>query len=565
MKTQLTIFLMLCLSFSTKSSLSQSTLNWGTYIGGEFGASITDVAVSNGYVAVVGSTTSAENIAFGDNIHQSYLNNVAGEPLMLRDAYVALYTLEGELQWCTYFGGELDERANSLVFDGEFITIVGSTESSLDISTQGAFQESFGGGNTDAFIAKFNLQGELLWASYYGGDGNDYFTAIDLESSLNSWVTGYTTSLDFSTVNAIQSSHGGGIDAVILSVTPDGNVTFSTYLGGSENDSGGAIEVLGSGVYITGEIQSESQQVGTPYQSQYSGMKDAFIACIQDSELVALTYYGGVSNELTPDLFGVNERLFITGSTASSTSIALNTSYQQEYAGGGDGYFGEFSSDLSNLIHSSYCGGAEDDDMSAVSGFEESIFLIGASNSSGLASPNAFQNEVYEEGEFNDFIIFQFNLDGGYQHSTYFGGEGGDFGTSIHSFSDTQVIFGGNSNSSGLSTQGAHQEQLYSGWMHGYLGLMDFGVGIDEGTTPPSQLKIYPNPSAGHVRLQSRAFSEGERVTISIYNMHGQAVQQSTTAFNTNMELDLKDLSNGVYEVLLTNGVSSVRERLIVK
>jgi hypothetical protein len=203
--------------------------------------------------------------------------------------------------------------------------------------------------------------------------------------------------------------------------------------------------------------------------------------------------------------------------------------------------------------------------MSAVSGFEESIFLIGASNSSGLASPNAFQNEVYEEGEFNDFIIFQFNLDGGYQHSTYFGGEGGDFGTSIHSFSDTQVIFGGNSNSSGLSTQGAHQEQLYSGWMHGYLGLMDFGVGIDEGTTPPSQLKIYPNPSAGHVRLQSRAFSEGERVTISIYNMHGQAVQQSTTAFNTNMELDLKDLSNGVYEVLLTNGVSSVRERLIVK
>lgn len=71
--------------------------------------------------------------------------------------------------------------------------------------------------------------------------------------------------------------------------------------------------------------------------------------------------------------------------------------------------------------------------------------------------------------------------------------------------------------------------------------------------------------AAGDIRLQSEAFSEGEMVTISIYNTHGQIVYQNTTSFKPKLSFLLNNLVPGMYQVFMISGVQSGSERLIIK
>src|SRR5206468_9212110 len=110
------------------------------------------------------------------------------------DAFVTKLDPTGSaLVYSTYLRGSNDDRAWAIAVDAAGNAYVTGLTSSSDFpTTPGAFQTSYGGGYSDAFVTQLNPAGSaLLYSTYLGGSGDDrgYGIAVD---TLNAYVTGTT-------------------------------------------------------------------------------------------------------------------------------------------------------------------------------------------------------------------------------------------------------------------------------------------------------------------------------------------------------------------------------------
>src|ERR1019366_5555384 len=105
--------------------------------------------------------------------------------------------------------------------------------SSSDFPTMNPLQPTYGGGDYDAFVAKFNPTGSaLVYSTYLGGSGADSGFGIAVDSSGNAYVTGSTNSNNFPTMNPLQPANGGNYPAFVAKINPSGSaLVYSTYLG----------------------------------------------------------------------------------------------------------------------------------------------------------------------------------------------------------------------------------------------------------------------------------------------------------------------------------------------
>lgn len=140
--------------------------------------------------------------------------------------------------WLTYFGGTGDEYAYDIVNDNlNNIYSCGFTSSTTHIATNGSFQQTFSA-NFDAVLFKLNSNGNMLWSTYYGGQGFDYGISLDLIGNkiLFSGITGSDSIM--ATSNVHQSIYGGGSsDVFIAEFNIHGFRQWSTYYGGAGNES----------------------------------------------------------------------------------------------------------------------------------------------------------------------------------------------------------------------------------------------------------------------------------------------------------------------------------------
>jgi hypothetical protein len=208
------------------------------------------------------------------------------------DAFVTVLNPTGSaLVYSTFLGGTGNEEGFRIEVDSFGMAYVtGFTASSNFPTTAAAFQVTFGGGNTDAFIAKLDPTksgaASLIYSTFLGGSGDENSQnflrdILAVDSAGNAYVTGTTTSTNFPTVNPLQASSGGGFDAYVAKLNPAGSgLIYSTYLGGSGDDFGRGIAVDSSGnVFVTGQTSSANFPVSTnSFQAVFGGSTDAFVA-----------------------------------------------------------------------------------------------------------------------------------------------------------------------------------------------------------------------------------------------------------------------------------------------
>jgi len=429
-------------------------LNFSTYFGGSEGSETGyGIAVTeDGSCYLTGRTSSINfptQFAFDSTISGS------------SDAFVAKLSGSGSLLWSTFFGGNDSEISHdiSVASDGSCY-VTGSTESS-DFPTLNASDNTYGGYG-DIFLAKFSSIGQLLWSSYFGGNRSDKGRSIAVTSDGSCYVTGSTESSDFPTQNAFDSTHNGGLDAFVSKFSTNGSLLWSTFFGGSDFDYGNDISVAGDGsCYVTGFTESSDFPTLDAYNPTLnSGYMDAFVAKFSSSgSLLWSTYLGGFYSDYG---YGVtvasDDSCYVTGQTKSSDFPTQNAYASTFNGGNSDAFVSKFSTN-GILLWSTYLGGSDKDigrDIAVTS--DGSCYVTGWTRSSDFPIRNAFDRTCNRD---HDAFISKFNVSGFLLWSTYLGGRDGiEQGYSLAVTEDGSCFVTGSTSSNDFPTENAYRYTL---------------------------------------------------------------------------------------------------------
>ena len=269
------------------------------------------------------------------------------------------------LQYATYLGQEGRDVAVSVATDANGDIYMTGQTTSVRFPTGQKAQNS-AGGKLDAFIAKFNGSGDLLWTSYLGGTENEVGRSIAVDTVGNAYIVGTTSSENFPTRNATTPEFRGIWDAFLTKISPDGQqFLYSTYIGGAGYDDAYAVAVdADANAYIAGQTLSADFPVRGGFQTgPGGGGGDTFVTKIATSRqsVVYSTYVGGngidVATGIAIDSSG---NAYVAGYT-TSTIFPLMAPIQGTRRGPQDAFLYKLNAAGNSLIYSTYIGGSDED------------------------------------------------------------------------------------------------------------------------------------------------------------------------------------------------------------
>ena len=382
--------------FVTKWNATGTGLVYATYIGGsnrDVGLGVAVDAAGDAYVT--GFTYSGDFPITSGALRTSFVGESKAFVLKLNPGGNGLI-------YATFLGGSGDDYGAGIAVDAAGEAHIAGYTASVDFpTTTGAFQQYYGGGSYDGFMAKLNAAGSaLIYATYLGGIANDTAAGVALDPSGNIYVTGQTQSANFPTLNPLQASSSES-DAFVVKISASGQAQYSTYLGGTGLTNGTAIAADAAGnAYVTGFTNAPDFPVtANAYQGVNNGSYNAFIATLNayGSSVLHATYLGGSG----PDIgYGIaldgSGDIFIAGST-NSINFPVYAAVQSAYGGGGDAFVAAFSNQLNSLEFATYFGGSGNDLAASIAADSAGNAYITGWTSSGESSsgipitPGAFQ------------------------------------------------------------------------------------------------------------------------------------------------------------------------------
>jgi len=363
----------------------------------------------------------------------------------------------------TYLGGSLVDVATSITVDGEGNSYVAGYTASVDFpkssNTGNRLVGSFKGGSKsqgpyDAFVAKFDPFGALVWATFLGGTDADLAYGIALQpgcaKDCNPYVTGVTYSSDFGTTpGALSGKISGSADAFVVKLSSDGqSKAYSTFLGGGGVDAAYAIGVDVAGrAYVTGETLSSNFPI-TPSAvfANSQGQRDGFVTQINDlgggaTSLGYSTYLGGNKDDVglgiavyCASATAASCNAYVTGQTFSSTfptsanfpSRVLHPSPDTTLAGPSDAFVAKVSNDGSALEFSTFLGGSGDEAGRGIAvDAAGNAYVVGETTSSDFAGTTGVVQTAFG-GTRDAFVTRLDKTTGTKLAQTYLGGSGDD-------------------------------------------------------------------------------------------------------------------------------------------
>src|SRR4029077_16244938 len=329
-------------------------------------------------------------------------------------------------------------QGNSIAVDSAGNAYVTGSTDSFNFPTANSLQATYGG-QVDAFVAKINASGSaLVYSTYLGGGGVDYGYGIAVDSAGSAYVTGYTESINFPTMNPLQGGNGGLGDAFVSKLNPTGSaLVYSTYLGGSGSDGGFGIAVDNSGsAYVAGSTASADFPTMNSLQPANAGGGDGFASKLNPagSALVYSAYLGGSGRDYGSSIAADSAgSAYVTGLTGSANFPTKNP-LQATNAGGDPGCacnsFVSKINSIGALVYSTYLGGSGTDYGSGIAvDSAGNAYVTGSTDSINFPTQSPLQAS---NGGGYDAFVFKLNPSGSaLVYSTYLGGHKDDYGNGI--------------------------------------------------------------------------------------------------------------------------------------
>ncbi|MBL7891979.1 MAG: SBBP repeat-containing protein, partial [Bacteroidia bacterium] len=373
------------------------------------------------------------------------------------------------------------------------------------------------------------------WATYYGGTGSDYGSAIVIDNGGNVLFTGHANSSNFPvSAGAFQFVYGGGVsgkplpagtpypgiygDAFVVKFDASGNRQWATYYGGTDDEVAYAIAADANGnSAITGFTFSTNMPVAGAFQPANGGKEDVFVAVFNSAgNLKWATYYGGSDVE---EGFGItfdpSGNVAITGFT-QSLNFPLLGAFQPGFGGGTA--FGQLS----------------------VCPF------------------------------FGDMFLVKFNSVGVRQWATYYGGSDNDGGRGIATDAAGNIVVTGGTTSTNFPVTSGTAQGIFIVKFNstgGRLWSVSLGSGYGEGTgiaIDKGNNIVIVGPAGASLPVQLGAYKLSGRVFLAKFDANGtllwvtydgQAIEEATVPNLLAVDVDENGNIYTVHDIEYTGGV----------
>jgi hypothetical protein len=436
-------------AFVAKFDNTGQSLLYLTYLGGSGDDAAYSLAVDGAGNAYIAGATDSTNFPTTTNAVYPTINGVLDKDFgtYLADAFVAELNPSGSnLIYSTYLGGGAPDAANGIAVDSSGNAYVTGFTYSTNFPTTNAIQNHLACTNSEfynanAFVTEIAAGGKnLVFSTYLGGTNFDQGQGIAVDGAGYVYVTGYTASTNFPTwnvptnlpsghlLNGSTNKNNSGFDAFVAKFPPFSDWiysasnqvysvsnlanSYSTYLGGTNNDIGRSIACDAAGdAFVTGWTTSTNfpdtttnvpglfSFVATNTTSTFA--TNAFLTEINPSggALVYSALFGGkasdIGNGVAVDAAG---NAFVVGSTTSTNFPTTNTvgflrSTNSSAKSGSDVFVIAFNTNATALLYSAYLGGKSDDSGYGIAlDAMDNAYIVGSTASTNFPTADPFQS-----------------------------------------------------------------------------------------------------------------------------------------------------------------------------
>lgn len=401
------------------------------------------------------------------------------------------------LSYSTFVGGSGNDTVASIKVDATGNLFMAGFTTSINFPVRGATQSGYGGTNSalmqaqfgDAFVSKLNPAGNaMLYSTYLGGSGDDFATALSIDSGGNAYVVGATQSANFpTTVGALQRTYKGFAasddngfynpgDAFVAKLNPAGSaLVYSTYLGGALNDLplGVATDSSANAIIVGTTKSSDFPTTATALSKTYRGSSntgssvagDGFVSILNPAgtALTYSTFLGGRGHDAARGVaVDAQNNIYICGMTSSTDFPLTAGAFQTTYLGNanvvdfdhpiGHGFVVKLSP-AGVQVYGTFLGGSLRDAAAAIAvDGTGAAYVVGSTASTDFpTTANALQkinkgratSGSLGDINYGDAFITKLNPTGSaLLYSTYLGGAADETATDIALFAGSAYVTG---------------------------------------------------------------------------------------------------------------------------
>jgi len=477
------------------------------------------------------------------------------------DIFVAKYDPAGTMQWIRTAGGYTGDYAEALSCDGSYLYVSGEIEGyGNTISFPGSTITLQCVGDNDAFLCKYDLNGNLLWARSEGALLSEKAIGNTYDSDGNIYICGYFS--DNTKFNGVTHTGAGGRDIYLAKYDQNGVFQWIQYAGSSGRDEAKSIKCDASGnVYICGMYSNGANFSGQVVNSP-NGYYNAFLAKYNSSgTLQWIQTGGGDYDEVAWSLALDNtNRIYVTGEFNASANFGT---HQIITSGNADVFIAAYDTDGA-IVWIKKAGGPLIDRARGIGCNGINVYLTGQ-----FGATANFGTSMVSAADSSDIFIAGINSAGDFLWSASVGG--------VPDALETLGYESGNAICADINGNVYSTGGLLNGGSFGATNLIGYTrtdvfitristaeIGFSENNSS-GNISIYPNPVRGNVTINVDQ-PTGKSAEISIYNCLGLLIDKKVVQNISSLNKDMSAMVPGIYIVeLLLEDKTLIRKKLILR
>jgi hypothetical protein len=493
------------------------------------------------------------------------------------DNYIAKYTSTGTLIWATSFGSTGIDIPHSVVTDNNNnIILTGYFSNTCDFDPSASVAVRTSNGGRDAYIAKYDANGNFQWVVTYGADSLDDAFNLDVDTNGNVYWTGV---IEGTVIVGITTFTTQVEDVVFGKISSTGEILWVKQVGGSGIDEGSCIIIDNNGdLILTGYFQTTVDFDPNSGISNLtsSGSFDTFFGKYDtDGNLIWIKKIGGPAADIgAPGGITIDNlnNIYIAGNAGVNCDYDPNAGVITHTMNGANDWFvAKYDNNGNHLLSFTVGGTGQDQAHRLTTDNQQNIYVTGWFRTSANFNPNGTTMTLTGNctGGGHDGYIAKYNSNGICQWAKQFGGvvNGNNqltLGTSVKLLNEQQVVFSGRFHgNNAFASIPLSPTTNSNGASDMFICLLDSAGNYQNPLTSIQvneqmiAYKIYPNPTSDFIFINTHNLIK----EASIYNLVGQKMESKLD----NNKINVSNLVNGTYFIKIADQTGSFQTSKFIK